>query len=190
MPASTLPRTRRKGLAMSHRRLSPDEARAWARVARTVKPIGPKTEDIETFIDALEHGEPVLRRAPPKPAPAAKPAPKVEKQPAPPQNRANEKRVRRGKLVLAGRFDLHGHTQLSAEAALPDFLFRKQAEGARCVLVITGKGKDGEGVLRRNFLRWLEMPAARTLVTGYSEAHPRHGGSGAWYVFLRAPAET
>ena len=70
-------------------------------------------------------------------------------------------------------------------AALPAFLARKQAEGARCVLVITGKGKGGEGVLRRNFLRWLEMPAARALVSGYSEAHLRHGGSGAWYVFLR-----
>ena len=171
---------------MSHRRLTPEEARAWARVARTVKPIGPKTEDIETFIDALEHGEPVVRRAPSKPLAPAKPDAPKPKPAAPPQNRANEKRVRRGKLELAGRFDLHGHTQLSAEAALPDFLARKQAEGARCVLVITGKGKGGEGVLRRNFLRWLEMPAARALVSGYSEAHPRHGGSGAWYVFLRS----
>ncbi|HPF22745.1 MAG TPA: Smr/MutS family protein [Hyphomonas sp.] len=172
---------------MSHRRLSPDEARAWARVARTVKPIAPAAEDISSFIEALEHGEPVLRRAPPKaPAEPEKPAAKPAKEPAVPQNRANEKRVRRGKLELAGRFDLHGHTQLSAEAALADFLARKQAEGARCVLVITGKGKGGEGVLRRNFLRWLEMPAARVLVSGYSEAHPRHGGSGAFYVFLRA----
>ena len=175
---------------MSHRRLTPEEARAWARVARTVKPIGPATEEISSFIDALEHGEPVLRHGARKPTaatpatPATKPA--ASTQPVPPQNRGNEKRVRRGKLELAGRFDLHGHTQASAEAALPDFLARKQAEGARCVLVITGKGKGGEGVLRRNFLRWLELPAARELVSGYSEAHPRHGGSGAWYVFLRA----
>lgn len=173
---------------MSQRRLTPEESRAWARVARTVKPINPATEDMETFIDALEHGEPVLKRAPARPEAEAKPATPMPKTPVPPQNRANEKRVRRGKLELAGRFDLHGHTQLSAEAALPDFLARKQAEGARCVLVITGKGKGGEGVLRRNFLRWLEMPAARVLVSGYSEAHARHGGSGAWYVFLRAPA--
>jgi len=175
---------------MSQRRLTPDEARAWARVARTVKPIGPKTEDIETFIDALEHGEPVLRHGKAKaPAPQEKPAPASPKTPAVPQNRANEKRVRRGKLELAGRFDLHGHTQVTAEAALPDFLSRKQAEGARCVLIITGKGRGGEGVLRRNFLRWLEMPAARLLVSGYSEAHARHGGSGAWYVFLRQSPE-
>ncbi|MEZ5985766.1 MAG: Smr/MutS family protein [Hyphomonas sp.] len=175
---------------MSQRRLTPDEARAWARVARTVKPIGPKTEDIETFIDALEHGEPVLRHGKAKaPAPREKPVPASPKTPAVPQNRANEKRVRRGKLELAGRFDLHGHTQVTAEAALPDFLSRKQAEGARCVLIITGKGRGGEGVLRRNFLRWLEMPAARLLVSGYSEAHARHGGSGAWYVFLRQSPE-
>ena len=175
---------------MSQRRLTPDEARAWARVARTVKPIGPKTEDIETFIDALEHGEPVLRHGKAKaPAPPEKPAPASPKTPAVPQNRANEKRVRRGKLELAGRFDLHGHTQVTADAALPEFLSRKQAEGARCVLIITGKGRGGEGVLRRNFLRWLEMPAARLLVSGYSEAHARHGGSGAWYVFLRQSPE-
>ncbi|MEZ5946067.1 MAG: Smr/MutS family protein [Hyphomonas sp.] len=173
-----------------HRRLTPEEARAWARVARSVKPIGPKAEDMAEFIEALEHGEPVVRRAPPEhsaPVPAPKPA---TPKPAPaPQNRGNEKRVRRGKLELAGRFDLHGHTQLSADKALPDFLMRKRSEGARCVLIITGKGRGGEGVLRRNFLRWLEMPAARSIVSGYSEAHPKHGGSGAWYVFLRAPAE-
>ena len=80
--------------------------------------------------------------------------------------------------------------QGEAHQELRGFLMSCVARGLSTVLVITGKGKDGEGVLRRNFLRWLEMPAARTLVTGYSEAHPRHGGSGAWYVFLRAPAET
>ncbi|MCB9961896.1 MAG: Smr/MutS family protein [Hyphomonas sp.] len=171
-----------------HRRLTPEEARAWARVARTVKPIGPEAEDLSEFIEALEHGEPVTRRAPAKPAAgdSAPPKPSALKLPAAPQNRSNERQVRRGKLELAARFDLHGHTQTSASQALPDFLARKQAEGARCVLVITGKGKGGEGVLRRNFLHWLEMPAARTLVSGYSEAHPRHGGSGAWYVFLRS----
>ncbi|MCA8901225.1 MAG: Smr/MutS family protein [Hyphomonas sp.] len=174
----------------SHRRLTPEEARAWARVARSVKPIGPKAEDLTEFIEALEHGEPVVRRAASVPRPAtAKPAPPKSPSPSPPQNRGNEKRVRRGKLELAGRFDLHGHTQSSASSALPDFLKRKQAEGARCVLVITGKGRGGEGVLRRNFLRWLEEPAARDIISGYSEAHPKHGGSGAWYVFLKRPAD-
>ena len=53
------------------------------------------------------------------------------------------------------------------------------------MLVITGKGKEGQGVLRRNFLLWLESPGARRLVSGYAESHPKHGGAGAFYVFLR-----
>ena len=95
--------------------------------------------------------------------------------------------MRRGKLPIAASFDLHGHTQASAARALPAFLERQQADGARCVLVITGKGREGQGVLRRNFLLWLESPGARALVSGYAEAHPKHGGAGAFYVFLRKP---
>ena len=48
-----------------------------------------------------------------------------------------------------------------------------------------GKGREGQGVLRRNFLLWLESPGARRLVSGYAESHPKHGGAGAFYVFLR-----
>ena len=73
----------------------------------------------------------------------------------------------------------------SAEAMLGRFLQRSRAEGARCVLVITGTGRGGEGVLRRNFLDWVQGPSASHLVSGYSEAHARHGGSGAFYLFLR-----
>lgn len=102
-----------------------------------------------------------------------------------PRDRGNEKQVRRGKVDLAARFDLHGHTQDSAWTALPAFLSRERAKGSRCVIVITGKGREGSGILRHNFLRWLEMPEARPIVSGYAQAHPRHGGAGAFYVFLR-----
>lgn len=93
--------------------------------------------------------------------------------------------MRRGQVGFSARFDLHGHTQASADRALRGFLLTQQAQGARCVLIITGKGRQGEGVLRRNFLHWMESPDGRALVSGFAEAHPRHGGSGAFYVFLR-----
>lgn len=102
-----------------------------------------------------------------------------------PQNRENEKTVRRGRQVVDASFDLHGHTQSTAWRLLPQFLAREQARGARCVIVITGKGASGDGVLRRNFLHWMEMPEARHLVSGFAPAHAKHGGGGAWYVFLR-----
>ena len=171
---------------MKRRSLSPEEARAWARVAATVKPIGPRAADLAEFSAALEAGpqelDPPLAPSPPK---ARKPA--EAKLPSPPAERSGEKKVRRGQLAIAARFDLHGHTQASAARALPAFLENQQADGARCVLVITGKGREGQGILRRNFLLWLESASARRLVSGYAESHPKHGGAGAFYVFLRRP---
>ncbi|MFN7056541.1 Smr/MutS family protein [Hyphomonas sp.] len=170
---------------MASRKLSDEEARAWAKVASTVKPIGRKAADLAALAEALGEG-PADPPAPPAKGSTLPPeTPKPPKPPAPPANRGSEKKVRRGKLEIAGSFDLHGHTQATAAAALPLFLERQQAVGARCVLVITGKGRGGEGVLRRNFLLWLETPAARRIVSGYAEAHPRHGGAGAFYLFLR-----
>lgn len=174
---------------MKGRRLSDDEARAWAKVAATVRRIGPPEASMPDFQAALEAGEAELR-APPKTVrksapPHVAPEPSVPRQPVPPADRGREKRVRRGKLDIAASFDLHGHTQASAARALPAFLMAQQTDGARCVLVITGKGREGQGVLRRNFLIWLESAEARALVSGYAESHPKHGGGGAFYVFLR-----
>lgn len=172
---------------MKGRRLSQEDARAWARVAATVKPIGPKESSLPEFQAALEAGEAELREAPAaRKPPVARPEEKAAAAgPATPANRGSEKRVRRGKLDIAASFDLHGHTQAGAARVLPAFLLAQQAEGARCVLVITGKGREGQGVLRRNFLLWLESPEARRIISGYAESHPKHGGSGAFYVFLR-----
>ncbi|PKP81334.1 MAG: DNA mismatch repair protein MutS [Alphaproteobacteria bacterium HGW-Alphaproteobacteria-18] len=173
---------------MKGRRLSEEETRAWAKVAATVKRIGPQEASLPDFQAALEAGEAELRETRPAKKSASQvkaPSPAVPPQPIPPADRGREKRVRRGKLDIASTFDLHGHTQLSAARALPAFLMSQQADGARCVLIITGKGREGQGVLRRNFLIWLESPEARALVSGYAESHPKHGGSGAFYVFLR-----
>jgi len=58
--------------------------------------------------------------------------------------------------------------------------------GQRTMLVITGKGKDGEGVLRRSLPVWLDAEVALGVVQGYDTAAVHHGGSGAFYVRVRA----
>jgi DNA-nicking Smr family endonuclease len=108
----------------------------------------------------------------------------------PPQNRGNEKRVRRGKLDIGGTLDLHGHTQASGEAALMRFLRLSQARGDGAVIVITGVGRGGEGVLKRRFPEWIASSALRGIVSGYAPAHRSHGGAGAFYVFLKRARET
>ena len=105
-----------------------------------------------------------------------------------------QKRIRRGKAAPQARIDLHGMTADAARGALTAFLFRAHASGKRLVLVITGKGRSGSeldvipsrtGVLRRSLPEWCRRPPLSDIVQDIAESHRRHGGSGAFYVYLR-----
>jgi DNA-nicking Smr family endonuclease len=89
--------------------------------------------------------------------------------------------LRRGRIEPEARIDLHGMTHDGAYRALIGFLTRARGEDKRVVLVVTGKG----GVLREAFPFWLGQAELSPLVSGISEAHIKHGGSGAFYVSLR-----
>jgi DNA-nicking Smr family endonuclease len=109
----------------------------------------------------------------------------AERAPTPPQDRGAERRVRRGKLEIGGRLDLHGHTLVTGRAALIRFLHAAYDRGDRTVIVITGVGRGGHGVLRQNLPDWLASADVRALVSGYAQAHRTHGGEGAFYIFLK-----
>ena len=96
-------------------------------------------------------------------------------------------RMRRGKLPIDARLDLHGSYQDAAQADLNAFIASCAASGCRTVLVITGKGsvREGGGVLRRRLPDWLNQPACRPHVLAFAGARPEHGGAGAFYVLLR-----
>ena len=153
----------------------------WSRVARTVKPARGKSIDIEA--DEPEPAAP--RRGVTAVAPEAGAKPKAAKRPTPPDDLSGQRRVRRGQHEIDARLDLHGHTQDTAHRELVEFLLRQAGQGARCVLVITGKGRIGAGILRARLFDWIADPELRPFIAGYAEAHPRHGGAGATYVFLR-----
>ena len=103
-------------------------------------------------------------------------------------------RMKRGKLSPEAKIDLHGLTLAQAHPALIGFVHRAYGDGLRLVLVVTGKGKDRDeagpiptrrGLLRHNVPMWLTSGALRPLVLQVTEAHQRHGGAGALYVYLR-----
>ena len=90
-----------------------------------------------------------------------------------------------GREAIGGRIDLHGLNQDEARVALTAFVADASSRGVRGVLIITGKGALGDGVLRRRAPEWLGQPPLRPLIAGISEAHRRHGGEGALYVALK-----
>ena len=118
---------------------------------------------------------------------ASRPLPRAKaERPAPEIIEPNrKKRLSRERDPIEARIDLHGFGRFEAEDELRAFLMSCQARGMRSVLVITGQGRQGGGVIRSSFEEWMASPYLRLIVSGYSIAHQRHGGNGAFYVTLR-----
>jgi DNA-nicking Smr family endonuclease len=167
-------------LSKSRRDLTGEERRLWREVAKGVK----------SRRAPPDAGAPAPPRAAAMPVPISQAASQAARKPAPgaeaaPANRGAEKRVRRGQLEIAAALDLHGCTYDAAQSALGRFLRAAQARGDRAVIVITGVGRGGEGVLKKSFPGWLGARDLRAVVAAYAPAHRSHGGAGAFYVFLR-----
>lgn len=191
------------------RNLSPDEAKLWRKVAKSTKPYKALPKVVTASLDHELVSVPAKARAPEMPhlslkrAKALKAAtPQVVKTLAvkpktPPVAVADgHKKVRRGRLDIDARIDLHGMRQIEAQTALRGLIARTRENNGRCVLVVTGKGRPvdpGEdyitpqpGVIRRRLPEWLNSEGIREHVSGYAQANAKDGGSGAFYVLLKA----
>lgn len=177
------------------RQLSPEERRLWSHVARNVQPMKGKVlpPEPEHEPEAETATAPAPQVLVTSPAPLSPPPKKPSLPPLAPMERKTLQALRRGRKDVDSVIDLHGMRQEEAHFALIHFLHRAQNSGQGLVLVITGKGGsavnnglfDERGVLRRMVPHWLRLPDLRSLVIGFEEASPQHGGSGALYVRLR-----
>ena len=100
-------------------------------------------------------------------------------------DRSTRRRLAQGQHPIEARLDLHGMTAAQAERHLSRFIGTAAGEGKRCVLVITGKGANNNGVLKRLVPIWLKSPPLGAAVLAISQAIPTDGGDGALYVMLR-----
>lgn len=195
--------------------LTEDDLAIWRQVARSAKPLGPDrppgpappVASPPRQAEPRQDTAPPERRAPVSPFRIGEAAghgaghdlrPTLEGQIAAQPLRMDRKtfgRMKKGKLAPERKLDLHGMTLAQAHPALTRFVRGAHADGCRLVIVVTGKGRTGadeggpiptpRGVLRHHVPGWLNAAAMRPYVLQVTDAHQRHGGSGAYYVYLR-----
>ena len=190
------------------RHLSAEERALWEKVAERTTPLDKPSPgllpDAPLVTPAVKAAKPKAKTTPPKEpiqpfTIGSRPRGSVElnKLATPAPIRMDRKAyttMNRGKLKPEGRIDLHGMTLSEAHPELVHFILNAQSAGKRLVLVITGKGRtsndDGpipvrKGILRHQLPIWMSQPPLAQAVLQVSEAHLKHGGGGAFYVYLR-----
>lgn len=187
------------------RGLTADDRDVWKTVTKTITPI-----KSESFGEIVDGPVPAAKKDLQRPIEPFRIEPQRQTQisvnlapniteslkKAPPQmDRKNFDRLRKGKMNPDARVDLHGMTAQVAHAVLTQFILSAHASGARLVLVITGKGRthrdEGgvmparKGIIRHSVPDWLRQPPLVGKVVQVIPAHRKHGGDGAYYVYLR-----
>ena len=103
-----------------------------------------------------------------------------------------DRKLSRGIVAPDFTLDLHGATLDAAHGRLEQGLTLALAQGARVVLLVTGRDRPsetrhGRGVIRRKFMDWLAAGPHASRIAAIRPAHPRHGGGGAVYIVLKRP---
>ena len=187
------------------RRLSPDERALWTRVAETVRPlVPPRTGEVAArSADGGDSPAPAasaklhIAASPLHHAPHASPSRpgEVLKRPLDRQGLDASWERKLGRAALSPDFtlDLHGHTLDSAYLRLDHGIAQALAQGARLLLVITGRPRPADaadrgqrrGAIRAKLLDWLAAGPHAHRIAAVRAAHPKHGGAGAVYVVLK-----
>jgi DNA-nicking Smr family endonuclease len=181
----------------SRKQLSQEDFEIWGKITRTAKPLATGDKNFSYFIDHLANFEPnrnpetkslkkLKSTTAPVFQPSQQPAPQPIPQPPPqPIDQKTSRKISKGKISIDGRLDLHGYTQEEAYRLLHDYIENAYYTGKRTILVITGKGNLGRGVLRENVPKWLADAPFRLLVSGFGVSLSAHGGVGALYVRIK-----
>jgi DNA-nicking Smr family endonuclease len=189
------------------RRLAPDEAALWRKVAATVEPLPKAASPLAPTAPPTVRPPKVSPRTTGAPA-AAKPSPRA---PLPPPRRTHQaatldghwdRRLRKGHVRPDLSIDLHGHTLVSAQALLEEAIGRALMRGARVLLVVAGRLRPGadrlpqmhgeprpRGAIRASLADWLAASPFADRIVALRPAHVSHGGAGAVYVILRRGRE-
>ena len=100
-------------------------------------------------------------------------------------SKKNIKDFSKGNVFIDKKLDLHGFNLVEAKNLLKNFINQSVKNNKRLILVITGKGKEGEGIIKNNIVSWLNTKDLRNKILAVNYASKKHGGTGAIYILLK-----
>jgi len=175
------------------RKLTPEDRDIWDKVARTVSPARPRKAErvavtaasVQSALKAPPNFVKPPSLIPPPPPPSRQGSGRTAQGAPDALEPRRHRRIARERDPIEATLDLHGFGRFEAQDQVTAFLTSCQSRGLRAVLLITGQGRRGGGVIRASIHEWLQGPGLRGVVSGFAAAHRRHGGDGAIYVTLK-----
>ena len=172
---------------------SENELSLWKKITEGMNPLRKTAVTPDSSKPVFEKEDKVI------PAPKTHSLPTANKKPQTHSVDPNIiRKTQKGSIPVESVLDMHGMIQDQAYQTLQEFVKRCFNRNMKCVLVITGKGtnskadkdifsskRDGVGVLKTQFPQWIKQPPLNTMVSGCAEAHKKHGGAGAYYLYLK-----
>tara|TARA_B100001063_G_C16765190_1_gene558223 strand:+ start:2457 stop:2918 length:462 start_codon:yes stop_codon:yes gene_type:complete len=95
------------------------------------------------------------------------------------------KLIKQGKVKPDGILDLHGYKLQAAKIILQKYIMNAYEKNIRNVLIITGKGYNNTGILKKEVPLWLNDKILTKLLINYKIAPKNFGGEGALLVRIK-----
>ena len=108
------------------------------------------------------------------------------------------KELKRGKINIDRRIDLHGYGLAEAHEKFISEVKKNYSKNKRCLLIITGKGVHKKieneqdtnpklfyGKIKNSIINWIKEEDLKKYILTYQDAGFEHGGDGALFVYLR-----
>jgi DNA-nicking Smr family endonuclease len=95
------------------------------------------------------------------------------------------KLFKKGKIKPDGIIDLHGYSLKPGKIKLQSYIFNSYENNIRNILIITGKGLNNLGALKKEVPVWLEDQKIKKFLISYQTAPNNFGGSGALLVRIK-----
>ena len=89
------------------------------------------------------------------------------------------------KNIPQGILDLHGYRLKTAKVILHNYIVNAYEKKIRNILIITGKGRNNTGVLKKEVPLWLNDETLIDLLINYETAPNKLGGEGALLVRIK-----